>query len=94
MTEDEYSRVENGQLAGEALLFMRSRPKNPDGTMGFIIRWGMPEWSAWEWYFKANGMRRQLAFMRSRHEAGYMVPCANPAVFDKTFRPQMKEAAE
>ena len=93
MTEDEYSRIENGQMAGEAILFMRSRPKNKDGTIGFIVKPDMPEWKAWSMYFRAHRMHRQHSFMMSRQERGYMVPCANPSTFDPAWR-NWKEAAE
>lgn len=93
MTEDEYSRIENGQLAGEAILFMRSRPRNADGTIGFTVMPDTPEWTAWQAYFRANNMNRQRNFMRSRGKQGYMVPCRNPSEFDPSFR-AYKEAAE
>jgi len=93
MTADEFSRIENGQVAGEAILFMRSRPRNPDGTIGFSVVPETPEWTAWQAYFRSNGMRRQASFMRLRGTAGYMVPCRNPSDFDPSHR-QYKEAAE
>ena len=93
MTENEYSRIENGNVEGEAILFMRSRPKNKDGSIGFIIRPDMSEWKAWALYFRANRMHRQLAFMMHRQDQGYMVPCANPSTFDPIYR-NWKEAAE
>lgn len=86
MTEDEYSRIENGKLEGQAIFFMKSRKPNPDGTIGHIARPGTQEWDAWQRYFRINGMTRQLAFMNGRGPAGYMVPHADPGVFDPAFR--------
>jgi hypothetical protein len=93
MTEDEFSRIENGAIAGEAILFMRSQPKNPDGTIGFIAKVDQSDAAAteafWRWwsYFRSNGMARQLAVLESRAENGYMVPHADPRVFDPNWRP-------
>jgi len=100
MTEDEYSRIEDGKLMGEAILFMKSRKPNPDGTIGYMAKAGTPEWDEWLRYFKWNGMQRQLGFMQSRWTKpdGYMVPHRSPQVFDPAYRPSASkpysEAAE
>lgn len=84
-----YSRIENGKVVGEAILYMKSRPPNPDGTIGFIVRRDMREWLAWEAYFETNGMTQQLAFMRTCKD-GYMVPAQLPMQFDPSWRYQPK----
>jgi hypothetical protein len=71
---------------------MRSRPRNPDGTVGFCVKPGMPEWDAWRGYFEDNGLRRQLSVMRSRGPNGYMVPCANPRTFDPLWKGKARSA--
>lgn len=98
ITGANYSFIDqDGNVAGEAILFMRSRPPNADGTIGFMAEPGTREWLAWEAYFEQAepdelGVYRQLfpkqlEHMRSRAAAKkpYMVPARVPWQFDKTF---------
>jgi hypothetical protein len=94
MNEHEYSHIgPDGKVAGEAILFMKSRPPNADGTIGFMVFPHMREWDAWQAYFVSNGMDTRASFMRSRGDSGYMVPCQLPMQFDPTwkYRPAPKE---
>jgi hypothetical protein len=76
------TQINEGNYADEALLAMKSRPKNEDGTIGVTITPDMPEWNAWQAYFLGKRMDRRASFMRSRGKSGYMVPCRNPGDFD------------
>ena len=88
MTEDEYSRIEKGQVAGMAIEFIRAMPRNPDGTVGHVCQKGTWEWDAWMAYFEHTGKHRQAAFMRVSWANGYMVPCPDPGMFDVVFQPE------
>lgn len=76
------SRITEANYADEALLTMKSRPPNEDGTIGVTIRPDMPEWNVWQSYFLGKRMDGRASFMRTRGKSGYMVPCRNPADFD------------
>jgi hypothetical protein len=76
------TQINEGNYADEALLAMKSRPPNADGTIGVTIKPDMPEWNAWQAYFLGKRMDNRASFMRSRGKAGYMVPCRNPGDFD------------
>lgn len=88
MTQDEYSRIEGGHVAGQAIDFIRSMPRKDDGSVGYVCQKGTWEWNAWMAYFEHTGKRRQAAFMRVSWANGYMVPCADPGVFDVAFVPE------
>lgn len=75
------SRINEANYAEEALLTMKSRPPNEDGTIGVTITPDMPEWAAWHAYFLGKRMDVRASFMQTR-KAGYMVPCRNPGDFD------------
>lgn len=74
--------ITEANYAEEALLAMKSRPPNIDGTIGFTVHPAMPEWRAWQAYFYGKHMDVRASFMRTRREQGYMVPCRNPGDFD------------
>jgi len=88
---------ESGKVGGEALLHMRSKPPNEDGTIGFMVEPGTVEWLAWEAYFAqtqtddigvvSEVFPKQLAHMRSRASSRkpYMVPDRLPWFFDPSF---------
>lgn len=82
MNSHDYARVENGVVVGEAILYMKSRPPNADGTIGFTAFPGTAEGDAWLAYFLGCGMDGRASAMRARAARGYMVPCAYPADFD------------
>jgi hypothetical protein len=88
MDEATYARIEGNKVVGEAILYMRSRPPNPDGTIGFMVRPEMREWQAWEAYFETNGMHRRLSLMRQQGKSGFMVPAQVPTMFDPSWRYQ------
>lgn len=77
----------------EGLLKMKSVPPNPDGTIGVMLMPDMPEWKTWLAYFYGKRMDKKAAFMRSRREKGYMVPCRNPADFDSDIGKAREEYA-
>lgn len=91
---------ENGQVAGEAILHMRSKAPNSDGTIGYMAEPGSFEWRAWEAYFSQTELNRkhgtmvqsfpnQLAAMKTKGAQGkpYHVPDQLPWLFDDTFSP-------
>lgn len=87
MNDHEYAHIgPDGKVAGEAILYMRERPPNPDGTIGFMVFPHMREWDAWQAYFVSNGMDKRAAFMRSQGDKGYHVPCQLPMQFDRTWK--------
>lgn len=90
---------ESGSVCGLAIVHMRSKPPNEDGTIGFMVEPGTTEWLAWEAYFEQTDVDdmgivherfpKQLAFMRSRaaSKKAYMVPDQLPWMFDPEFKP-------
>lgn len=90
---------EKGELSGEAILHMKRRAPNPDGSIGYMAEPGTREWLAWEGYFAQleaddDGFLRprfpkQLAHMQTRasQRMAYMVPDQLPWNFDPSFTP-------
>lgn len=76
------TQITNANYLEEGLLRMKSVPPNPDGTIGFTVTPGMPQWKPWLAYFYGKRMDVRASFMRSRADKGYMVPCKDPAEFD------------
>lgn len=88
---------EKGLVGGEAMLFMKSQPLGPDGTIGVMIEPGTFEWLAWETYFAQTDhdefgvlvdrfpKQRQMLATHSAQRKHYMVPAQLPWVFDATF---------
>lgn len=87
------SNITEANYGDEALLAMKSRPPNADGTIGCTIFPDMPEWNAWQAYFLGKHMDRRASFMRSRGRSGYVVPCRNPGDFDFDVAEARKEYA-
>lgn len=85
-TEDSYSRIEGERVVGYAIDFMKIH-KGGDGDLGIVVRRGDgkvedADWLAWLGFFQRQGLRRQLALLRSRAKEGYVVPCHSPAQFE------------
>lgn len=76
------THITEANFVEEGLLKMKSVPPNADGTIGLMITEKSPEWRAWRAYFYGKNMDHRASFMSTRREAGYMVPCKNPADFD------------
>lgn len=76
--------ITEANYAEEALLSMKSRLPNPDGTIGVTVTDLSPAWMPWLCYFLGKRMDRRASFMRSRARDGYMVPTESPAEFDPT----------
>lgn len=100
ITGENFSYVdESGKVIGLAIVHMRSKPPNDDGTIGFMVEPGTVEWLAWEAYFEQTEVDdfgvirhlfpKQLANMRSRggSRKPYMVPDRLPWMFDPAFTP-------
>lgn len=100
ITGQNFSYVdERGTVGGLAIVHMRSKRPNDDGTIGFMVEPGTTEWLAWEAYFQQTDVDdlgvvherfpKQLAFMRSRAASRkpYMVPDQLPWMFDPEFKP-------
>lgn len=97
---ENYSFIEEGgKVGGQAVIHMRSKPPNDDGTIGYMAEPGTVEWLAWEAYFEQSKVDdlgiirpvfpKQLAFMRARAASRkpYHVPSRLPWLFDPTFTP-------
>ena len=75
-------RITEANWQEEALLHMKSKPPNADGTIGFTVTPGDIEWRSWQAYFYGKHMDNRASFMRERGIKGYMLPCRNPGDFD------------
>jgi hypothetical protein len=75
-------RITDANWQEEALLDMKRRPPNADGTIGFTMTPADIEWRSWLAYFYGKHMDHRAHFMRERGSRGYMVPCRNPGDFD------------
>lgn len=90
---------ERGALGGEAIFHMKSKVPNSDGTIGYMVQPGSPEWRAWDAYFSQTERKRtgqvvprfpvQLAHMRAKgaQNKPFHVPDQLPWLFDETFSP-------
>ena len=70
----------------EALICAKSRPPNPDGTIGFELLPNTMAARLWEAYFVHRHIPHGV--MMERHRAGksYFVPCQMPQEFDPLWR--------
>lgn len=84
MKPEEYARIEKEKLTGDAILFMRSKAPNADGTIGYVAIRDSDEWRDWQQYFIKNGMHKRASLMRTLRQ--FTVPCADPRKFDTDYR--------
>ena len=81
------SRITADNYEAEGLLFMYSRARNPDGTIGYTVKpHDQTEWADWQDYFISMGMDRKASLMRTMAVNGFMVPAKHPTQFDAAYR--------
>jgi len=70
----------------EALITAKSRPPNPDGTIGYEVLPGSLAARLWEAYFNHRHIPHGVMMERLRAGKSYWVACQQPQDFDPAWR--------